>query len=409
MNSENKKKIFREVALTRLSSPDQLDQLMQVSTARHWIAALAVAGGLLVAMLWGWFGSISTEVSGQAVLLRTGGLENVVVTSASRVADISVDPGEEVQQGQPVARLTQPDLLESLNTKRAKKIDLESQRSQLVAMQAKQASLQQAFVSEQRRSLTEQIAILAQRLKSQEELLTEGLIVRREMLGTRSELEEARARLLQISVNEFDASKQIQLELQSLDQQLGELERSITALYNQMAQNGTVLSPHTGKVVEVLAPPGALLNAGSPLLLLERGGRSVKNLEAVVYVPAHEGKRIKAGSRILLSPSGVLREEYGYLRGWVTSVSEYPATAPGMMRVLQNEQLVQSMLKGGTVFEVRADLVRDPKTPSGYAWTSSAGPNQQIQSGSLGSALITVHRQRPLALVIPALRNWAGL
>lgn len=408
MNTANKK-IFRDAALSRLSSPDQLDQLMQVSTTRHWIAVLVMAAGLLAAMLWGWFGSLSTEVGGQVVFLRTGGLENVVVTSAGRLADISVDPGEEVQQGQPVARLTQPELLDSVNSKRAKKLDLESQRSQLLSMQAKQTSLQQAFVSEQRRSLTEQIAILGQRLKSQEELLADGLIVRREMLATRSELEDARAKLLQISVNEFDSRKQFQLELQQIDQQLGELDRAITSLYNQTAQTGTVLAPHAGKVVAVLASPGTLISAGSPLLLLERTGRTVKNLEAVVYVPAHEGKRVKVGSHILLSPSGVLREEYGYLRGWVTSVSEYPATAPGMMRVLQNEQLVQSMLKGGTVFEVRADLVRDPKTPSGYAWTSSTGPNQQIQSGSLGSALITVSRQRPLALVIPALRNWAGL
>ena len=408
MNTANKK-IFRDVALSRLSSPDQLDQLMQVSTPRHWIAVVVMAAGLLGAILWGWFGSLSTEVGGQVVFLRTGGLENVVASSTGRLADISVDPGEEVQQGQPVARLTQPELLDSVNTKRAKKLDLESQRSQLVSMQAQQMSLQQAFVSEQRRSLTEQIAILGQRLKSQEELLADGLIVRREMLTTRSELEDARARLLQLSVNEFDSRKQFQLELQQIDQQLGELDRAIANLYNQTVQTSTVLAPQTGKVVAVLASPGALISAGSPLLLLERTGRTLKNLEVVVYVPAHEGKRVKVGSRILLSPSGVLREQYGYLRGWVTSVSEYPATAPAMMQVLQNEQLVQSMLKGGTVFEVRADLVRDPKTPSGYAWTSSAGPNQQIQSGSLGSALITVSRQRPLALVIPALRNWAGL
>lgn len=404
-----KKKLFRDVALNRLSSPDQLDQLMQVSTPRHWLAVGVMAAGLVLLLLWGWFGSLSTEVGGQVVFLRSGGLETIITTSAGRVADISVDAGEEVQQGQPVARLMQAEQLDSMNAKLAKKRDLEIQRDELVSLQSRQISLQQNFLREQRRSLTEQIGILEQRLKSQEELVAEGLIVRRELLATRSELEEAKARLLQLSVNEFDVKKQIQTDLQTLNVQLGDLQRSITALSNQMLQTSVVLAPHTGKVVDLLASPGALIEAGRPLMLLERTGRTVKSLEALVYVPAHEGKRIKAGARILLSPSGVLREEYGYVKGWVTSVSEYPATSTGMMRLLQNEQLVQSLLKGGTVFEVRADLVRDPQTPSGFAWTSSQGPHQSIQSGSLGSALITVHRQRPLALVIPALRNWAGI
>lgn len=403
------KKIFRDTALSRLSSPDQLDQLMRVSTPRHWLAVGVIAAGLVGVLLWGWWGSLSTEVGGQVVFLRSGGLDTIIATSGGRVADLSVDAGEEVQQGQPVARMQQADLLDSVNAKLAKKRDVETQRDELVALQSKQLSLQQAFVQEQRRSLTEQIAILEQRLASQEELVAEGLIVRRELLATRSEWEAAKSRLLQLSVQDFDVKKQIQTELQALDLQRTELERALAALYNQMAQTSVVRAPYTGKVVDLLASPGALVEAGKPLMVLERTGRTVKRLEALVVVPALEGKRIKPGARILLSPAGVLREEYGYLKGWVTSVSEYPATAAGLMRVLQNEQLVQSLLQAGPVFEVRADLVRDPDTPSGFAWTSSTGPQRAIQSGSLGSALITVHRQRPLALVIPALRNWAGL
>ncbi len=403
------KSLFRKASLDRLSSPDQIDQLMQVTSPRTWLAALVLAAAVMAVLVWGWFGSVSTEVGGQAVFVRSGGLDSVAVGSSGRITDIAVAPGDLVQKGQLIARLSQTDLQDNLVAKRAQKRDLENQHAWLKGLFAQQAQLQHTFVSDQRRTLNEQIAILQERLKTQEELLADGLVVRRDLLSTRSELEDTRSRLLQLSVSDFDARKKVDIELQTLVQQLAELDRAITALRHQMAQTGNVLSPHTGMVVDVLAATGSLLNTGSPLLLLERSGRAVKSLEVMVYVAASEGKRIRVGSPILLSPAGVLREEYGFMRGWVTSVSEYPATAVGMMRVLQNDQLVQSLLKGGTVFEVRVDLVRDPATPSGFAWTSSTGPSQAIQSGSLGAALITVHRQRPIGLVVPALRQWAGL
>lgn len=403
------KSLFRKASLDRLSSPDQIDQLMQVTSPRTWLAALVLAAAVMAVLVWGWFGSVSTEVGGQAVFVRSGGLDSVAVGSSGRITDIAVAPGDLVQKGQLIARLSQTDLQDNLVAKRAQKRDLENQHAWLKGLFAQQAQLQHTFVSDQRRTLNEQIAILQERLKTQEELLADGLVVRRDLLSTRSELEDTRSRLLQLSVSDFDARKKVDIELQTLVQQLAELDRAITALRHQMAQTGNVLSPHTGMVVDVLAATGSLLNTGNPLLLLERSGRAVKSLEVMVYVAASEGKRIRVGSPILLSPAGVLREEYGFMRGWVTSVSEYPATAVGMMRVLQNDQLVQSLLKGGTVFEVRVDLVRDPATPSGFAWTSSTGPSQAIQSGSLGAALITVHRQRPIGLVVPALRQWAGL
>lgn len=64
--------LFRKQALERLSSPEQLDQLMQVVSPRSWLL-LAGLGLLLIAvLLWGWFGNISTTVQGRGVLAETG-------------------------------------------------------------------------------------------------------------------------------------------------------------------------------------------------------------------------------------------------------------------------------------------------------------------------------------------------
>jgi HlyD family secretion protein len=66
--------IFRKVSLDRLSSPEQLDQLMQVTTTRGWMA-LAAIGALLVAVVtWAVVGSLPERVVGQGILVRSGGI-----------------------------------------------------------------------------------------------------------------------------------------------------------------------------------------------------------------------------------------------------------------------------------------------------------------------------------------------
>ena len=42
--------MFRKVALDRLSSPEELDQLLRVTTSRSWLALLGLGGLLAVAL-----------------------------------------------------------------------------------------------------------------------------------------------------------------------------------------------------------------------------------------------------------------------------------------------------------------------------------------------------------------------
>lgn len=67
-------RVFRQTALDRLSSPEQLDQLVRVANPQGWAALGVLTGLLAVALLWGWFGSIPVEVAGDGILQsRNGG------------------------------------------------------------------------------------------------------------------------------------------------------------------------------------------------------------------------------------------------------------------------------------------------------------------------------------------------
>jgi len=122
-----------------------------------------------------------------------------------------------------------------------------------------------------------------------------------------------------------------------------------------------------------------------------------------MYFPVGSGEKIRRGMEAQIAPLVAERSEYGFLRGLVTHVAEYPSSRQGMMRMLQNETLVQAVAQDGAMIEVLADLIPDPSTASGYAWSSSKGPDLKLQTGTICSVSVTVSRQRPIDLVIPRL------
>jgi hypothetical protein len=104
-----KRSIFRQAALERLSSPEQLDQLMTVTTPRGWLALLALFGLLVLAVVWGFCGRIPIRVAGQGMLIGVGGVSDVVSPFEGQMSEVHFEVGEAVEQGQVVARISQDD------------------------------------------------------------------------------------------------------------------------------------------------------------------------------------------------------------------------------------------------------------------------------------------------------------
>jgi hypothetical protein len=275
-----KKHIFRQVALERLSSPEQLDQMMRVTNPTGWAILLALSLLLLAVILWGIFGRVSTKVVGEGILLVPGGVKDIVSSVSGQVVDVYFDAGDVIQADQVVARVAERD----------------------------------------------------------------------EVVSTE------------------------------------------------------VVSAHSGHILEIKVDSGTLVERGTPILSLEVMDSGLRDLEVVIYLPAAEGKKVRSGMDVQVSPSTVEREVYGFMLGKVVSVGEFPATRQGMLRVLGSEELVQALSVAGAPIEIRADLMLDPQTPSGYAWSSSQGPPLQIDSGTFCTAWIKVREQRLLSLVLPTVK-----
>ncbi len=415
--------VFRKVSLERLASPEQLDQLFRVVPPRSWIA-LSGFGLIIIALIsWGFTGAVPTKVSGSGVLIRTGGVSMIAAPGSGRVVDIAVRPGEVVEAGQVVARIRQPELEERLQVAEARLIELKTKRDQEESFDKNDIQLRLDHFRQRRETVQrvvdadrERVVWLQKKITARRDLLDDGLITRQQLINTREQLqaveqgiERQRAELQQIEIEQQSLMSQNERSETSRSFEINAQQRIVTQIQEELRRKGRVISTDKGRAIEIRTEPGALVRKGESVLSFSRIGRSVKNLEAVVYVSAQDGKKVRPGMTIQLAPSIVEPEEYGRMVGVVTYVSDYPATTEGMMHLLGNQQLVQTMSSQGAPYEVHADILPSSDTQSGYEWTSSGGPPLEIQSGTLCQSLVTTEERRPIELMLPTLKYVLGV
>lgn len=414
--------MFRKVALERLSSPEQLDLLMRVISPIGWIALFPLVAIIVAAGAWGWLGSVPTKVFGKCVLINPVGLADVNSLSTGRVTELRIKVGDMVKANQVVARLAQPELADRIDKAEARLRELEAQGRVVRSFAGRNRDLSAQALAQQKhnyesqlRAVEERGRILSQRASTQAALLKEGLLTNQQVLQTRQELAQAqldaeniRGQIKQLALKELETDKQGQSEIAGIESQISEARRTLDSLRESDRQMTSVVTPHEGRVVEIKAGPGSLVGAGTSLMSIEKTSRETGGLEAVIYVPAADGRKVQPRMSAQVMPSTVKREEYGYMQGRVGYVSDYPATAQSMMLLLQNDTLVKELMGIAPPTEIRAVLLPE-NNRSGYRWSSPGGPPVAVRSGTLCSAEIVVEEQRPISLVIPILKKSLGV
>ena len=421
------RRIYRKVALDRLASPEQLDQLLVVTNVRVWLVLVGVFVILSMLVAWGFVGSLPTRVHGPGILVFNGGVFEVTALERGRLVELNVRVGDEVSEGQVVGRIDQPELEETRDEAKEVLREYESRHELLSRFAVHDRRMNREAILQQRATLKHAIRLakerrgwLEARLESQEELLTHGLITRQALAITRQsissakkEASEARGMLKEVDVREAELVQRQDQEMSERELQIREQKRKIEALEQRLAQSTQLISPRAGRVVEVRSVAGRLVAPGTPVFNLEVGRDSEQALEVLVYLPPRDGKKVRPGMTIEIAPSTVRPEEYGRILGVVESVSDFPATRQALMAELANEDLVQGFLEqtGGAPLVVRADLLTtsDEHSPTGLRWTSSRGPDTPIYAGTLCASSVVVRQQHPIEFLVPGIKDAMGL
>jgi HlyD family secretion protein len=407
--------LFRETALDQLSSPEQLDRLLKITSPKGWVSLLAIWALLSAVIVWAFTGTVYTREPARGIIVTTGGIQLVNAPSEGRLSEILVGADDLVEVGQLVARIDKHQLMDEIKTAESLLALLKAEHEELDRLATEERAIGREVSQAEREVLTEKIRSaeegqkrLEMRRSLVEEQVNKGMMATIELHRVEDELEvtlntikDSQLQINQVEARERNAEFAMQRESRTRTLARESAERRLEMLHSQLDRESQVRSAYRGRVVEFRKALFDVVGAGDPVLVLEP---TDAKLEAILFVSAETGPKIQEGFDVDLNPSTVKQEEFGFLRGKVVMRSKLPTSKAAMLAALKDVDLVEQFTSEvGLPLEMRVELIEDASTATGFAWSSGDGPQRRITAGTLCSATVKVRAQRPISLVIPHL------
>jgi NHLM bacteriocin system secretion protein len=395
---------FRKAALEKLSTPEKLDQLIKVTGPKAWIALFTVFLALGTGIGWAVVGKVKTKLNAIGVVLG-GEVHEVVATSQGQLIKLQVAIGSNVKEGDVIATIQQPELIQQIESAKAVLSDRKLEMDRLTSYGSQGTQLEGEIINQNRVSIQGEIeaekkrlSFLNNQLEAENNLLEKGLIVRSQVANTKQQIdaskntiERLKAQMAETSSRKLNIGFDMQQKITQQKQRIAEAERNLQFLAERFETQSNIKSPYSGEVVEVLTDAGVVVGPGTPLFKLKnQHDGEISKLKGVLYIPSQDGKKIKKGMEAFVVPSTVQPQEYGFIKGKVTYVSDFPITQQGMMTSVKNDQLAKGLLSSGPLFEVHVEFEKDTASYSGFKWTSAKGPDVLIKEGTSCTGKITI-------------------
>jgi len=383
-----------------------------------------IAGAVVViaaALAWGFFGSVTTRVRGQGLVVTGAEQVNAVESVATGVVrSLLVKVGDHITENQIVARLEQPELTSQVERAKQRLAELEDTFTRL----REEASAER---NQRRRQMEAELAALALQIRQStgraermsslvigvEGLLTRGnasLLSIEELRRGRDDAEAAtlRAQWQETQVKgaflEFNGA--LNTRLADAQRRVNDQRANALDLQDRLEAWEVVRSQSAGHVEEIRVPVGAILRPGDNLMIV---AKEQDGYDVLAFLGPADGKRVKPGMVAHVVPRTVRKEEFGAIRGTVIEVSERALSEAAVNAMVLDETLAGDFVRGGAPIFARIRLEERPDSKSGFAWWSGDGPDFRIEIGTVSGVEIVVQRHRPLALILPFLRMTLGL
>ena len=401
-----------------VSSPEQLDQAITVINHHGWISLVALGVLLVAAIIWGIFGRIPEKVNGSGLLINSSELMSVTYNYGGTIRNVFLSNGQDVHKGQVIARIEREDLLENIQIATQRLSNLQQTYDTTTPLINRQADMTDDMLAKsesdfrsQIENVSRQIETAKRKEKNMKELFDDGLITEMEYLEAHKEVlsmemqkQSAEQQLLNAGVNRVRTSTESKQEKMNLQHQIAEAKKQLEIERKNYQIATKIVSPVSGKIYEISVARGSYVPPGSTVAIVEPISSDGGTLQAVMYFPVKDGKRIKRGMNIAVIPSTIKQEEYGYIQGIVTSVSDFPVSPQYLQTVMQNPALAQGFAADPPI-EVKISMVTDPTTETGFHWSSSRGPNDTLTPGIPTTGFVIVRSQRPIEMIVPLVKK----
>lgn len=450
----NKKNIFNQSMLDKLSSPDQLDKLVVITPLPVWLFVLGGAFIILVALIWSLTGWLSVTTNTNGVFLS--GEENYTLASAKAgiVKEVMVERGDTIKAGDVLFKfdtLETERMIEELQERRSQVQDITLYSDNDVASQdtadlislklqyqssgssVAQSDATIAAYEEELAKIKSQITSAEKKIKSAEgeiSRISEGIA---SGTSTEAELNAAKATYTALSneytglltkretinsqISQAKAQKKIasigdESSKESLSRQfnmtksglLNALDKEIRSA-NRSLDDSSIKSMLNGVVADLKIDVGSAVGQGTEYITIKCDPDENSYIQC--YVPITTGKSIKPGMEVIVYPTNLNRQEYGHMLAEVSEVDSFVTSQSDIRHKLGDDILANMFMQQGAVMGVKCILKKDPDTASGFYWSTNKGKSVVIDQSTAMSCDVVVDKSHPISKLIPYLKQKA--
>ena len=370
--------IFRKAALDSLSTPEQLNQPLQLLRPTQWVLLTSLGLFSLTILIWSIFGRIPVRISGKGVLIKPSSLTLVQSETSGQIAELLVKIGDCIDKDSLMLRVDP--VSQEIEVKAVK-----TQLAQLISQDNAQDALAEQRLSQ-----------LQADIERVDDLAQIGAMSMDELSRRRRDLSQLRYAM------EAENSRR--------EQQIKEQQNRILSRQEEIQRTSLIRAPISGCIVDKGVHQGEVVQPGSTLFTVQRKGTD-NDLESLVFFPAKDGKRLQQGQLVRVSPTTTKQQRHGGIEGEIVKVRLLPVRDEAITKRLGVRSLLESVRsrKSEPLIEVSTTLQRDPNTYSGYDWGGGAGPKITLSAGTTTTVRVLVEERQPISYVIPILRDLTGI
>ena len=251
-------------------------------------------------------------------------------------------------------------------------------------------------------------------------LWKQGFVSTTQLLSEQAQINSLRNQLLQVNReqlnSQFDSSEQnLQAEQTSLNSVQTENQLQ-AALSSYMSRVYLITPPAGAYIVTRTIRNGMEVSTGHEVFTYSIDRPTLPRI-IPVFVDAATSQQIAEGMKVLLTPRGISRAQFGGIPGVVEEVGRLPLPSEGLASYAGSRSLGASIQKQiGTAYLVQVKV--EQKEPAYcqqmlslrcYQWSTNRRPPFPVRIGTLADVQIKTQYSRPIEFVMPALRQILGL
>ena len=176
-------------------------------------------------------------------------------------------------------------------------------------------------------------------------------------------------------------------------QQNGISDTELQRLYDEYDSRSMIRSAVDGAVTYI-ADENSYMTEGAKVASVVPYDESGNNRTLTAFIPSDSSGFITLGMDVQVMPDFAPRDEYGYIRAYISEIASYPVTGQNV-RETSGELLAGPLDDTESYIRIEITLIPDMAARSGLKWSNPSSGSIDVAMGTVCTAVIVIKECRP--------------